>query len=545
MVWVICGSIAGCLVLLLSRHFNGGNSKLPDDISTVSYWIILCTLFFVFAFLLLYKIDRIPLPFHVDEAGMAYDAVSLSKYYRDRYLYKFPVYFINYGGGQNALYTWLAALMIKIFNYSIISVRLPAIFLSLCSAVVFTFTIRSFSGNNQSIFAMIAYCFLPFSIMHSRWGLESYLLFPMLVIACCCFYHAVDKRKTFLFILSGVLFGVTFYSYAVSYVIVPLILGIAALYLLIIKKINWKELLLLAFPAVILAIPLLMMLAVNNGLMDEINTRYFSIPKLVFYRGSEFSVKNIVENLRFGESNIFYRIFVRDGLIYNVIPVFGSVYYFNIPIILYGFYLSAKRSINAVRAGQFTMDVMMFILFISVFPVLLFLPYANVNRACALFIPLIYFLIQGFCEILRESRTTALIYSGLFLLASLSFVCYYFADFPKDLSYELSITSVYDLEEALDFAEKQVPDDAPVIIYGLSNPYLYTILVKHIDPYTFNETKTMKGSNVESVGRYQFEVKDVSPDRVYLVRTDGWIPEKIRQQNFNIKEFGTVTVYYP
>lgn len=544
MVWVICGAITGFIVLLLSRCFDGGNLK-PRDLSAVSYWIILYTLFFVFVFLLLYKIDRIPLPFHVDEAGMAYDAVSLSKYHRDRYLYKFPVYFINYGGGQNALYTWLAALLVRIFNYSVISVRLPAIFLSLCSAVVFVLTIRTYYGNTQSVFAMIAYCFLPFSIMHSRWGLESYLLFPMLVISCCCFYHAVSKRKTFLFILSGILFGVTFYSYAISYVIVLLFLGITALYLLIIKKINWKELFLLAFPVMILAVPLLMMLAVNNGLMDEVKTKFFSIPRLIFYRGSEFRVKNIVENLRFGESNILYRIFVRDGLIYNVIPAFGTVYYFNIPIILYGFYLSVKRSIAAVKARQFSMDVMMFFLFISIFPVLLFLPYANVNRACALFIPLIYFLIQGFCEVLKKSRTAALIYSGLFLLASLSFVCYYFADFPKDLSYELSVTSVYDLEDALDFAEKQVSDDAPVTIYGLSNPYLYTILVKHMDPYTFNEMKIMNGSNVASVGRYQFEVKDVSPDRVYLVRTDGWIPEEIRQQDFNIKEFGTVTVYYP
>ena len=98
---------------------------------------------------------------------------------------------------------------------------------------------------------------------------------------------------------------------------------------------------------------------------------------------------------------------------------------------------------------------------------------------------------------------------------------------------------------ALDFAEERNIGGAPVTIYGLSNPYIYTILVKNIDPFTFNEKKVMNGSGIEAVGNYQFYVRDVSPEQVYLVRTGGWVPEEIRQQDFNLKEFGTVTVYYP
>ena len=543
-VWIICGLAAGCIILLSGLLIRRNEPKIPELPAGYCY-LILFTLFFAFAFLLFYKVSEIPAPYHVDEAGMVYDAVSLAKYHCDRFLYKFPVYFINYGGGQNALYTWLAAAAIKVFGYSVAAVRLPAILLSLISALIFTFSIRALFGNNASVAAMTAFCFLPFSIMHSRWGLESYLLFPMLVIAFCCFVIAVKSGRKAWFLLSGVLFGITLYSYAVSYIILPLFLGSMVIYLLRIRKMNWKQLICLAFPLALLAVPLLLMLAVNNGMIDEIKTRFISVPRLDSYRGSEFSLKNIIANLRFDENNLFYSIFVRDRLIYNEIPSFGSVYYFNIPFIIYGFILTVKQALGAMREKRFTMNVAVLFLFVSVFAVILLLPYANVNRACALFFPLIYFLTAGICEILRKWKTAAFLYWGLCFLMVLSFVCCYFADFPKDLANELSVTSVDDLKNALDFAEERNTGEAPVTIYGLSNPYIYTILVKDIDPFTFNDKKVMNGSGIEAVGNYQFYVRDVSPERVYLFRTNGWVPEEIRQQDFNLKEFGTVTVYYP
>ena len=68
---------------------------------SVSVLILSCALVFLFT----YGLGSIPNGLHVDEAGMAYDALNLSFYNVDRFLYHNPVYFINFGGGQNALYT--------------------------------------------------------------------------------------------------------------------------------------------------------------------------------------------------------------------------------------------------------------------------------------------------------------------------------------------------------------------------------------------------------------------------------------------------------
>ena len=67
---------------------------------------ILFTIILIIAiFTRLYRIDELPQGIHVDEAGIAYDAYCFANYGVDRYLNKMPVYMINFGLGQSALYT--------------------------------------------------------------------------------------------------------------------------------------------------------------------------------------------------------------------------------------------------------------------------------------------------------------------------------------------------------------------------------------------------------------------------------------------------------
>ena len=53
---------------------------------------IFIVIFIISSVLLTYKIENIPQGLHVDEAGAWYDAICISKYGVDRYLYKLPVY---------------------------------------------------------------------------------------------------------------------------------------------------------------------------------------------------------------------------------------------------------------------------------------------------------------------------------------------------------------------------------------------------------------------------------------------------------------------
>ena len=45
-------------------------------------------------------LGKIPIGINVDEAGTMYDAYTIANYGTDRFGNAYPVYFINYGGGQ-------------------------------------------------------------------------------------------------------------------------------------------------------------------------------------------------------------------------------------------------------------------------------------------------------------------------------------------------------------------------------------------------------------------------------------------------------------
>ena len=169
------------ILLILFLWKKPLDKKIEKKVDKVYKGIILF-LTGLFVFLLTFNLGNIPNGLHVDEAGMAYDALNLSRYGVDRFLYQNPVYFINFGGGQNALYTYLASIVIDILGFSVENIRLPAILLSFISAYCFVSMMKKEKGKLSGVITLFLLVCLPFSIMHSRWGLESYLLFPMIII---------------------------------------------------------------------------------------------------------------------------------------------------------------------------------------------------------------------------------------------------------------------------------------------------------------------------------------------------------------------------
>lgn len=88
--------------------------------------VVYFLLFALSVFMHLYILASVPYGLHIDEAGMVYDAYCPANYSVDRYLNHYPVYLINFGGGQSVLMAYLVAGLIKItgtVNHWII--RLP------------------------------------------------------------------------------------------------------------------------------------------------------------------------------------------------------------------------------------------------------------------------------------------------------------------------------------------------------------------------------------------------------------------------------------
>ena len=203
--------------------------KIKDIIIENKTKILFTAILIIAIFVRIYKVQEIPHGLNVDEAGMAYDAYCLANYGTDRYLNHLPVYLINFGGGQSALYAYITSILIKIMGFSIFTIRLPAIVLGILAIIACYFMTKDKLGERFALafMALIAIC--PWHIMSSRWGLDCNLLAPMSIISIFLLSKA---KNTIGYITAGISFGLTLYTYALSYIILPIFLALSIICLL-------------------------------------------------------------------------------------------------------------------------------------------------------------------------------------------------------------------------------------------------------------------------------------------------------------------------
>lgn len=264
-----------------------------------------------------WRLDILPGGMHIDEAGMAYDAWSLSKYGVDRYLKSWPVYLTNFGSGQSSLYAFVCALLFKVFGYSLLMVRMPAIIFSFLN-VVFGMKIvkRVFPKNCYLpyVFGSLA-VICPVFIMASRFGLDCNLMLGMSTVFLYLFMCAMDSGKWQYFCAAGLAGGLVLYTYALSYIVMPVMLLLSLIYAIRVKRFSLKNWIVMAVSMGILALPLIMVQIINSFDLPEMRWGIFTLTKLNEYRASELGLAKweyFVDTLKY--------LFTWDGLIYNSIP---------------------------------------------------------------------------------------------------------------------------------------------------------------------------------------------------------------------------------
>ena len=72
------------------------------------------------------------------------------------------------------------------------------------------------------------------------------------------------------------------------------------------------------------------------------------------------------------------------------------------------------------------------------------------------------------------------------------------------------------------------------------------MLIKGIDPFTFNEQKILSYDYyVKVVGHYRFRLDAVMPECIYIFRDRTKMLENLDEFGFAVKKFGSFWVYYP
>lgn len=516
------------------RQINKSIIKVADFIEK-QYRIFFTLILILAIFLNLYKFGEIPNEIHVDEAGMTYDAYSIANYGTDRFEKKLPVYFINFGGGQNALYTYLTAILIKLFgSYNSLIIRIPSFIISIIEIIVAYLLVKDFKSKKQALLFMLLVTIAPWHIMKSRWGLESFLLSPLFLFSIFALTRAIraEKMRMFKFLVSGLLFGVTLYTYAISYIVVPIFLILIGLYLIKLRKIHVKDVFVFFIPLIILAIPLVLMLMVQKGWINEIDS-FITIPKLFEYRQSEisFDIKNIL--------SIRYGLFC-DYLGYNSLKGYGTLYYIGTILMCIGIIIAIIDCIKN-KSNQLSLDVIMLIAFISNF-IMAFFIHINSNVINGILISATFFELITLRTIYQKAKVPFGLLLIIYMFSFILFMKAYFTEYPKQYKRFHDNGAI----EVIAYIQERFKD-VEIYMDGKYNTYIYSLYVNPITPQEFNQSKEMKDGEVSGYKNYHaYFPKDnnYNENSVYITLDKNKVVSFAENKDYSIEIFKNYYIMY-
>ena len=307
------------------------NSKIKSSTQSGAYKIML-----LFAFILhigVFIYFMINTPIHTDEVMTVLNANSLAKSGTDILGEKLPIYFDTWlYGGQSPFATYLVAIMIKLFGYSLFVTRVPMFVFSMLGLVAFYKFLKEVIPENETLIniTFCLACISPWHLYSSAFTLDCNFLPHIAMFGMYFLAKGINSKKSKYFVFSMLFFGLGFYCYILSAIIIPVLLAVLFLILLIKKKVSFKNTIISVITIFIVAIPFILQGLVQFGIIENLNFLGFSISKMPYYsRGSELKLNNILENLGEGIISLLftdiYSFNAKGVNSFNFANSFGSV----------------------------------------------------------------------------------------------------------------------------------------------------------------------------------------------------------------------------
>ena len=211
--------------------------------------IFLLIILIIAGFFRLWQLNSIPPGLYPDVALNGNEALQGLK------IHDFKVFYPE-NNGREGLMMWLIALSFSIFGVSVWSMKIVAAVAGILTVFgLYLLTKELFSRilkeSDSRIIALASSFFLAISFWHtnfSRIGFRAILLPFVLVFAFYFLFKGLNSRKLFNFIISGIFFGLGFYTYT-SYrlIVLPVFLVLIIWWFIYRKQNLQKKFLLSAF----------------------------------------------------------------------------------------------------------------------------------------------------------------------------------------------------------------------------------------------------------------------------------------------------------
>lgn len=583
-----------------SRNSKLNKNSYKSNITFVSFCkenifsILAIVVLFFGCFIRLIYIDKYPVGLNQDEASSVYEAWSILNFGIDRNGQSFPVHFISWGSGQNVLYSYLMLPFISILDLNTLSIRLPIALIGCISLVVFYHFMKSAFGNKKAVLFLFIFTIFPWHLMKSRWGLESNIFPDLILWAIFAMYMGIKKKSNWLVVLSGVIFGLSTYSYGTSYFFVPVSLILLYISLFIVKKLSLKQCIIHLCTTTVIALPMILFVVINFFDLDTLKLGPITIPKLPTVRFKEITAvgsgvdSNIFSNFI---SNI-KMLFTNDGNVLNYTVPYGLFFcnWLTIPIAIIGIVISWKlgpgpnfqassnsqnqQNINAhqstgkVQNSTFTLAYTFMNCFFVASLLLMFMVDGAINRINVIFIPLVFYIAIGIINLGKVWFVPVITYFILFTFMEY----YYFTDYQTYISSYMNVGLKEAIVESsnlvenyegsndanssnnnekdlttsnnkftLDNSETLQNYKALYIDTSVNQPYIFYLLYNEVPTpyYISNVQKSNEDAmfqTIDSIGNVYFTIPTtLELDNVYIFRQSTL--EKYKNMYNNLGEF--------
>lgn len=490
-------------------------------------FITLSGILLLATFLRLYNITSVPPSASLDEASIGYNAYSILETGLDEYG-TFPILLRAYDDWRPAMHVYATTPFVKIFGLNILSVRLPAVMLSILTvAAVYFLVYELFRISQRTVFlasriALLTSLFLAISPWHiyiSRLGHEvneglSFAVFGMLFFL---------KRRIY---LSSIFFALSFMSYHSEKIFIPgLFLGMFFIFKKDILEMKKKVVIALVLALIILS-PFIKETFSSNGLIRLKGTNVFNAQSERFNKQAIRLAKAVKENDWLGKiiynrrvlaASIFAEgyishfdprwLFTNASSDRHKVPNLGLLYVWEIPLIFIGivFLILYKFDIK-------TKKLIFLWLFLSPIPAALTTDAPHAMRSFT-FLPMwqVFSALGVFWVInaipVRSIKRFAYPILGLVVIISLIYLYrQYFIIFPKTQSrsfqYALSKTIPFILENEK-FYNKIVFSNQD----NLYQSYMFFLFYSKYDPLLYQReggTKSGGFAKTHKFGKYEF-----------------------------------------
>lgn len=434
--------------------------------------------------------------FYVDEIGSMYDAYCISNFGVDRWLQSYPIHFLNYGDGQSAIFVYILSVLFKLFGYSKEVIRFVPLVMHIVT-IIFLGKIIGLYNKKLEKYSYICLYTLPVFYLLFQFGLESHFMLTFSSVFMYFLLKAVSESNNLYFILSGLFVGLTFYTYALSYIFIPIFIIIYVIYLFFTKKVCVKSIVLFSIPVAILGIPLFIVQVINIFDLSQFVVCGITFPRFLVFRSGELGFSNFFSNLY----NAFINTNFYESTAHLCIPVFGNIYYMSIPFAVLG----AISHIRKFKSSHVSASLVIWTICAYILAGLLQKEGALTNtRLNAIYLSKSLFIIEGLwvfiCSVKKFKKCISICIVLAYSISFLSFMQYYFTRYDLNTQSNLFMETYEDLPELN--GTIYLPDN-----------YVYFLWSLKVDPYDFD----INSNGYLSHKNYRLGYQSVNTESYYVI----------------------------